>query len=41
MNWYTRITADLSVIPDFISHYENEIISAKADVRVYEIISIS
>jgi nicotinic acid phosphoribosyltransferase len=35
MNWYTRITADLSVIPDFISHYENEIISAKADVRVY------
>ena len=34
MNWYTRITADLSVIPDFISHYENEIISAKADVRV-------
>jgi conjugal transfer/entry exclusion protein len=35
MNWYTRITADLSVIPDFISHYENEIISAKQDVRVY------
>jgi conjugal transfer/entry exclusion protein len=35
MNWYTRITADLSVIPDFITHYENEIISAKQDVRVY------
>lgn len=35
MNWYTRITADLSVIPDFITHFENEIISAKADVKVY------
>jgi hypothetical protein len=35
MNWYTRITADLSVIPDFITHYEDEIISAKQDVRVY------
>ncbi len=35
MNWYSRITADLSVIPDFITHYENEMISAKADVKVY------
>lgn len=34
MNWYTRITQDLSVIPDFISHYENELLSAKGDVRV-------
>ena len=34
MNWYTRITHDLSVIPDFISHYENELISSKSDVRV-------
>jgi hypothetical protein len=35
MHWYSRITADLSVIPDFITHYENEMISAKADVKVY------
>lgn len=35
MNWYSRITADLSVIPDFITHYESELISAKADVKVY------
>jgi nicotinic acid phosphoribosyltransferase len=35
MNWYSRITSDLSVIPDFITHYENEMISAKADVKVY------
>jgi len=34
-NWYTRITANLVVIPDFISHYDNEIISAKSDVKVY------
>lgn len=35
MNWYSRITNDLSVIPDFITHYESELISAKADVKVY------
>jgi nicotinic acid phosphoribosyltransferase len=34
-NWYTRITADLSVIPDFITHYENELVSAKKEVKVY------
>ena len=35
MNWYTRITSDLSVLPDFISHCENEMISARADVKIY------
>ena len=35
MNWYTRITVDLSVIPDFITHYEAELIDAKKDVKVY------
>jgi hypothetical protein len=34
MNWYTRISYDLAVIPDFIAHYENELISSKLDVRV-------
>ena len=34
-NWYTRITTNLAVIPDFIMHYDNEIISAKSDVKVY------
>ena len=34
-NWYTRITFNLAVIPDFISHYDNEIASAKSDVKVY------
>jgi len=23
MNWYTRISSDLTVIPDFISQYED------------------
>ncbi len=35
MNWYTKITADLSVIPDFITHYEAELIDAKKDVKVF------
>ena len=34
MNWYTRISHDLSVIPDFIAYYENELIASKVDVRV-------
>jgi hypothetical protein len=34
LNWYTRINHDLSVIPDFIIHYENELLSAKVDVRI-------
>ncbi len=35
MNWYTRITQDLSVIPDFISHYESELLQAKKEVTIY------
>jgi len=35
MNWYTRITQDLTVIPDFIAHYESELIKAKQDVKIY------
>ena len=34
-NWYTRITTNLAVIPDFISHCENELLSAKQEVKVY------
>jgi superfamily I DNA/RNA helicase len=34
MNWYSRITDDLSVIPDFITHYESELISAKREVKI-------
>jgi hypothetical protein len=32
--WYSRIVSDLGAIPDFIAHYETELVSAKADVRL-------
>ena len=35
MNWYTKITANLGVIPDFITHYESELNSAKNEVKIY------
>ena len=35
MNWYTKITGSLSVIPDFISYYESELLLAKNDVKVF------
>ena len=35
MNWYTKITQNLAVIPDFITHYESELNSAKNEVKIY------
>ena len=32
--WYSRVVADLSAIPDFIAHYEQEIDAAKRDCRI-------
>ena len=32
--WYARVVASLDAIPDFISHYERELDSAKKDCRV-------
>jgi hypothetical protein len=32
--WYSKVTADLGNIPDFISHYEHELDEAKRDCRV-------
>ena len=34
-NWYTRITVDLTVIPDFIQHFETELDNAKREVKIY------
>lgn len=34
MSWYSKVTADLGALPDFISHYESELVSAKSDVKV-------
>ena len=35
MTWYGKVTTNLSVIPDFITHYENELQSSRNDVRIY------
>jgi hypothetical protein len=32
--WYSKVVANLGTIPDFISHYEQELMSAKQDVRL-------
>jgi hypothetical protein len=32
--WYSRVTADLSAIPDFIAHYERELEEAKRECRI-------
>ena len=34
MNWYSKVTVDLAAIPDFISHYEAELLKAKYDVSI-------
>ena len=34
-NWYSKITSNLAVIPDFVSHYDNEMGSAKSDIKIY------
>lgn len=35
MDWYTKVNRDLSTIPDFISHFESELDSAKRDTSIY------
>ena len=35
MTWYSRVTNDLSVLPDFILHYESELDLARKDVKIY------
>jgi uncharacterized protein YfdQ (DUF2303 family) len=32
--WYSRVVADLAAIPDFISHYETELESAKSNCKI-------
>jgi hypothetical protein len=34
-NWLTIVSNDISKLPDFISYYENEMVDAKKDVKVY------
>ena len=32
--WYSRVVSDLGSIPDFISYYEQELLSAKRECQV-------
>lgn len=32
--WYSKVVANLGNIPDFVAYYENELLSAKNDVRI-------
>ncbi len=34
MNWYTKISTDLSHLPDFIEHYRNEIQASKSEIKI-------
>lgn len=34
MNWYDKVSKDISAIPDAAAYYEAELMSAKQDVRV-------
>jgi conjugal transfer/entry exclusion protein len=34
-HWYSRVSDDLSLLPDFIAYHQNEINSAKNDVKIY------
>jgi hypothetical protein len=33
--WYNKVVQDIAFIPDFISHYTDELEQAKAEVRIY------
>ena len=34
-SWYSKVTSDLSAIPDFISHYEGELAAARSEVKIF------
>lgn len=34
MNWYDRVSKDISNIPDAVAYYEAELLAAKNDVRI-------
>jgi hypothetical protein len=34
MNWYDRVSRDISAIPDAVAFYESELLDAKKDVRI-------
>jgi hypothetical protein len=37
-SWYTRVSQDISAIPEFIEYYEGELESAKSDIYISGIV---
>ena len=33
-SWYTKVSQNITVIPDFIAHYETELNTAKRDINI-------
>ena len=33
-NWYTRVTQNLALLPDFVAHYEAELLQAKLETGI-------
>lgn len=40
-NWYTRVTDDISNIPNFIDHYESELEMARREVGIHGLVERS
>lgn len=34
-NWLTKVSNDISKLPDFIQYYEGELVKAKSDVKIW------
>lgn len=34
MNWYSRISADLGVLPDFVEHYKSELERSRWEIKI-------
>jgi hypothetical protein len=34
-NWLTKVSSDISKLPDFVAYFEQELAGAKQDVKVY------
>lgn len=34
MEWYTNITQNLALLPDFVSHYESELLEARKETSI-------
>lgn len=39
--WYSRVTANLGCIPDFIAHYENELSKAKIECKIHGYVEVN